>query len=212
MSKAVSGSVLVDVLSYLENQIYGPDLNADRFEKTIEAGNVLADDEERAEIIIQAVATVLARRNATSPQAKAAIEVADFIAADKERADILIKGVAAFFARKNTKVAKGQSTGVPEAPGQESESAAEPRFRGVLAKTAYQCIQETEGEFTVNSLVGRIRSAGYQFYGHPDVSVNTVLQKFLKDRLIQVVEPGAGRRATVYRERRKLRTGQKAQN
>lgn len=139
------------------------------------------------------------------------IEAGDFITSDKERAEIIFRGVVAVLARKITpaplaKAKPVRSTKVlPEARVQESENAPNtasvPKFRGVLATTAYQCIQQIEGGFTVNVLIEKIRAAGYQFYSHPDVSVNTVLQKFLKDRLVEVVEPGAGRRATVYQRK-----------
>jgi hypothetical protein len=59
-----------------------------------------------------------------------------------------------------------------------------------------------DGKFTAQNLIEKMRTAGYQFFGHPDVSVNGVLQKFLKNGFVEVLEPGAGRRATVYQRRR----------
>lgn len=83
----------------------------------------------------------------------------------------------------------------------QTSQSSEPRFRGTLARTGYGCISQAQGTFTARDLIEQMRSAGYQFYGHPDVSVNELLRKFVKDQIVEIVEPGAGRRATVYRRR-----------
>lgn len=197
MTDADCDRVLSEVLTYLEEQF--DRAGDDRLVKYIAAGDILAEDEERAAIIIQAVSTVLARMDKKSLHEKAAKEICDFIAADKYRADLL-NAVAAVYARSGPKPAHAQVA--PEDLEDQCVNTTEPRFRGVLAKTAYECIQGIDGTFTVGSLVEKIRSAGYQFYGHPEVSVNTILQKFVKDRLVQIVEPGAGRRARTYQRRR----------
>lgn len=151
-----------EVLSYFRERL---DALNKGLKKHIEAGDVIAEDEARAKIIIEAVAVVLARR----------IE------------------------RKTT---KASSTKVE--PGKTIQ----PRFRGVLTQTAYYCIQKLDGEFTAKELTEQMRSAGYQFGGHPDVSTNEVLQKCLKDGWVEVTEQGAGRRPTYYRRARPVEDGE----
>lgn len=197
MSDSKSENLLSQVLRYLEQQF--DRIDDDQIDKLNEAGDLLVEDEERAEIIIQAVAAVLKGRDKKSLQEKAAAEICDFIAADEQRAE-LIQSVAAVLARKNPRVLKTQSPAGIRGTSVQGV-AVPPRLRGALSKTAYECIRQIEGVFTVGTLVEKIRSAGYQFFGHPDVSVNTILQKFVKDRLVQVVESGAGRRPRTYKRR-----------
>jgi hypothetical protein len=131
------------------------------------------------------------------------IQAGDLIAKDKVRATIIIEAVATVLeCRESAKTAKSPVAAMADPSDSESQSDDGPRFRGLLAHMAYQCIQKLEGEFTAKELIEAMRKAGYRFYGHPDVSVNDVLQKFLKDGWVEVTEPGAGRRATIYRRKK----------
>jgi hypothetical protein len=48
-----------------------------------------------------------------------------------------------------------------------------------------------------------MRETGYTFFGYPEVSIHTPLKKLIKEKVLEIVEQGAGRHATVYQRRRK---------
>src|ERR1035438_6149013 len=102
MGDALNDVLFEEVLSYFQARVL--DLG-DELEKSIEAGDVIAKDKERAKIIIEAVTVVLARR-------------------------------------EGTKTAKASSAKATEPSKVEPGKSIEPRFRGVLTQTAYQCIQK----------------------------------------------------------------------
>jgi hypothetical protein len=165
MDDALKEALFDEVVKYFQERV--SDLG-DELEKTIEAGDAIADDVERAKIIIEAVCVALARRE-----------------------------------RTKTAMSSGTKATV-------SGRTSEPRFRGVLAQATYENLQKIEGEFTAKKVVEQMRSAGYQFASHPDISVNEVLQKFLGEGWIEVTEQGAGRRPTFYRRVKKSRTKNRA--
>jgi hypothetical protein len=73
------------------------------------------------------------------------------------------------------------------------------RWRGSMATTAYECVQDMEGRFTRQDLVKELKAAGYEFIGrNPLMSMQRTLEKLLHDKIIRIVTPGAGRRPTLY--------------
>ncbi len=128
-----------------------------------------------------------------------------FLDADEERAKFILEFVFELdpksTSRLLTQVRRARTRRSDTHREAQASQSSEPRFRGTLAQTGYGCIAQAKGTFTARDLIEQMRSAGYQFYGHPDVSVNELLRKFVKDQLVEIVEPGAGRRATVYRRR-----------
>jgi hypothetical protein len=128
-----------------------------------------------------------------------------FLDADEERAKFILEFVLNLDSKSTsrllTRVRRARARRADPQPETHTSQSSEPHFRGNLAKTGYGCISQAKGTFTARDLVGQMRSAGYQFFGHPDVSVGELLRKFVKDQIVEIVEPGAGRRATVYRRR-----------
>ena len=65
--------------------------------------------------------------------------------------------------------------------------------------TAYHCVKRMNGNFTRRELVKQVKGAGYEFLGrNPLMSMQRALEKLLEDKVIRIVEPGAGRRPTLY--------------
>jgi hypothetical protein len=77
-------------------------------------------------------------------------------------------------------------------------------FRGLMTQTAYECVLNMNEPFTARELIEKMREAGYKFFGHPEVSVHTPLKKLLETKVIEIIEEGAGRHATVYQKPRKM--------
>jgi hypothetical protein len=90
---------------------------------------------------------------------------------------------------------------VPQTPAEPPEPAW--NFRGWMTQTAYQCVLKMNQPFTGRELIEKMREAGYTFFGHPEVSIHTPLKKLIKENVLEIVEQGAGRHATVYQRRRK---------
>ena len=63
-------------------------------------------------------------------------------------------------------------------------------FRGSMTQTAYECVLTMNQPFTARELIERVREAGYQFGGHPAISIQTALQKLVKEHVLEIVEEG----------------------
>jgi len=74
-------------------------------------------------------------------------------------------------------------------------------FRGFMTQTAYECVLNMNEPFTSRGLIEKMREAGYEFCSHPEVSIHTPLRKLLETKVIEIIEEGAGRHATVYQKR-----------
>jgi len=87
------------------------------------------------------------------------------------------------------------------------------RFRSVMLQTAYQCVQamdeSTAREFVARGLLERMQAAGYEFTGNAIISIQPALQALIREKIIEVVKPGAGRRATVYKRSAPANRGQR---
>jgi hypothetical protein len=77
-----------------------------------------------------------------------------------------------------------------------------PSLRGLMTITADRCVRSMNQPFTAGELIEKMREAGYKFSGHPEVSIHAPLQKLIKDEVLEIVEQGAGRRATVYQRKK----------
>jgi hypothetical protein len=74
-------------------------------------------------------------------------------------------------------------------------------FRGLMTQTAYECVLNMNEPFASRGLIEKMREAGYEFCSHPEVSIHTPLKKLLETKVIEIIEEGAGRHATVYQKR-----------
>jgi hypothetical protein len=77
-----------------------------------------------------------------------------------------------------------------------------PRLRGEMQRTAFQCVQNMDGQFTGRELVEKMRTAGYEFFGNEMTSIQSVLRKFVELKIVDVIDEGAGRRPRIYELRR----------
>jgi len=75
-------------------------------------------------------------------------------------------------------------------------------FRGWMTQTAYECVLKMNEPFTGRELIEKMRETGYTFFGYPEVSIHTPLKKLIKEKVLEIVEQGVGRHATVYQRRR----------
>lgn len=91
---------------------------------------------------------------------------------------------------------------VPQSPAPPQEPA-DVNFRGLMTQSAYKCVLNMNQPFTGRELIEKMREAGYTFFDHPEVSIHTPLKKLIKENVLEIVEEGVGRHATVYQRRRK---------
>ena len=73
-----------------------------------------------------------------------------------------------------------------------------PRLRGAMLHMAFQCVQKMTEPFTARELVDKMEEAGFTFAGNSGVSIQSPLKKLVKIGVAKVLEPGSGRRATIY--------------
>jgi hypothetical protein len=83
--------------------------------------------------------------------------------------------------------------------------------KGSLVRDAYDCLKtmDMDEPFTARDFIEAIRAAGREFFGNPNISIQHVLKYFVEQKVINVVEDGAGRRPRLYQRRRAKTEGTK---